>query len=177
MRRIFPEYSRIAAINSALTATMPRRPRQQRRTPDTALSEAIALPAILRTHRAETRLVRNFEHKPFVEQKCSDCHNDPESKEPLKTALPGASLCYNCHKDKESDFKKSVVHSPVGTGQCTSCHNPHASDRKAESAGFGEKPLLLMPRRGRKEALEEGGAHSRQTGRVHRLSRPSRLGE
>ena len=163
----------IAAINSALTATMPRRPRQQRRTPDTALSEAIALPAILPHASSGTRLVRNFEHKPFVERKCSGCHNDPESKEPLKTALPGASLCHNCHKDKEADFKKSVVHSRSARGgaQAAIIRMPRTG---RPFSGIRRKIFAThaTPRSEKKRSGKEGSPHSANGASAPAVPRP-----
>lgn len=36
-----------------------------------------------------------------------------------------ATVCYKCHD--RSEFTDKVVHGPVSTEQCTSCHNPHAA--------------------------------------------------
>lgn len=42
---------------------------------------------------------------------------------------PGAAgkLCLNCHPGFGEKLKKAHVHTPVKTGDCSGCHNPHAS--------------------------------------------------
>jgi predicted CXXCH cytochrome family protein len=39
------------------------------------------------------------------------------------------SVCYGCHSDQESKFKKNFIHKPVQDGDCTPCHNVHGSDQ------------------------------------------------
>ncbi len=39
-------------------------------------------------------------------------------------------LCLECHKEVDGFFDKKRVHKPVAGGQCTACHNPHASKHK-----------------------------------------------
>jgi len=43
---------------------------------------------------------------------------------------PGAKgpACLECHGDFEQRLKKGFVHTPVRAGECTGCHDPHASD-------------------------------------------------
>jgi DmsE family decaheme c-type cytochrome len=42
---------------------------------------------------------------------------------------PGAEgkLCLNCHSDFEEKVKSKFVHTPVKTGECSGCHNPHTA--------------------------------------------------
>ena len=42
---------------------------------------------------------------------------------------PGASgkICFTCHAAFEEKMKNPFVHTPVKKGDCTGCHNPHAS--------------------------------------------------
>ncbi len=42
---------------------------------------------------------------------------------------PGAEgkLCLNCHADFQEKLKSKFVHTPVNTGECSGCHNPHTS--------------------------------------------------
>ena len=42
---------------------------------------------------------------------------------------PGANgkLCLNCHNNIQETVKKPFVHTPLKTGDCTGCHNPHTS--------------------------------------------------
>ena len=40
----------------------------------------------------------------------------------------GSQLCFQCHDTFEANvFRKKVVHQPVAEGQCSACHEPHAS--------------------------------------------------
>jgi predicted CXXCH cytochrome family protein len=39
----------------------------------------------------------------------------------------GGKQCLNCHEKFRDILKKRFVHTPVKTGQCTGCHDPHAS--------------------------------------------------
>ncbi len=45
----------------------------------------------------------------------------------LPDSQPG--LCYNCHKDIAAYTNSSNKHEPVVAGQCSKCHNVHASDQ------------------------------------------------
>ena len=42
---------------------------------------------------------------------------------------PGAEgkLCLNCHDNFKEKLKSQFVHTPVKKGECSGCHNPHAS--------------------------------------------------
>ncbi len=43
---------------------------------------------------------------------------------------PGAKgkVCVGCHSDFQDVLKQPFVHTPVKNGECSDCHNPHASD-------------------------------------------------
>lgn len=53
-------------------------------------------------------------------EKCSSCH----SGKAWKISGPKDILCYRCHVRKD---KGKFVHGPMGSGQCTACHDPHGS--------------------------------------------------
>ena len=74
-----------------------------------------------------------------VAEPCDGCHQSVTTPHPqkgkgtFKLTQDVPDLCYSCH----TPFgKKTVVHPPVKSGMCTSCHNPHASD---------EPKLLTQP--------------------------------
>jgi predicted CXXCH cytochrome family protein len=55
----------------------------------------------------------------------------------LKAGARGA-LCLSCHTDFQDTVKRPFVHTPVKSGACTVCHDPHASSHGkllAENAG------------------------------------------
>lgn len=49
-----------------------------------------------------------------------------QDKFKLKTGAKG-KLCLTCHVNFEETMKRPFLHTPVKTGECTGCHNPHAS--------------------------------------------------
>ncbi|MDQ7787205.1 MAG: cytochrome c3 family protein [Thermodesulfovibrionales bacterium] len=65
---------------------------------------------------------------------CQTCHKTVEGKSHpaekqsivLIQNLPG--VCFTCHT--QSKFQEKTVHSPVLSGTCTGCHDPHSSNVK-----------------------------------------------
>ncbi len=58
---------------------------------------------------------------------CHEVHGDPMG--PARLKKPATELCLSCHAEQSAEFKMSSHH-PVleGRMECTSCHNPHASE-------------------------------------------------
>lgn len=56
------------------------------------------------------------------------CHVPAKAETHAFAPIPSdrSVLCFECH-DKEK-FKAPVAHPPVAEGECTACHDPHASD-------------------------------------------------
>lgn len=52
---------------------------------------------------------------------------DDAAKFKLKPGAAG-KLCLECHVDFQDTIKMPSVHTPVKTGQCAGCHDPHASE-------------------------------------------------
>lgn len=81
-------------------------------------------------------------HGPVAEGKCLDCHapHSAEKKKLLDKTPP--ELCLGCHsaqlKDAQGrmlpstknllDDKEATLHPPFAGGQCSFCHQPHASE-------------------------------------------------
>lgn len=58
---------------------------------------------------------------------CVICHLQAESDQhSFKMLAEGSELCTMCHD--RNLFKGEVVHGPVGKGECTKCHDPHATE-------------------------------------------------
>ncbi len=49
-----------------------------------------------------------------------------QDKFKLKAGARG-KICLNCHVDFQEKLKNPYVHTPVKTGECSGCHNPHSS--------------------------------------------------
>ena len=62
-------------------------------------------------------------HKPYAENKCSDCHGGASRFEEFTKIPP--TVCLNCHKDVPNAYP--VMHGPVATIECNWCHSPHES--------------------------------------------------
>jgi predicted CXXCH cytochrome family protein len=59
-------------------------------------------------------------------KKCAGCH--PGAPKEYRVPRPVDALCYRCHDRKDS---KKLVHGPLGSGECTICHDPHGSPHRA----------------------------------------------
>lgn len=63
-----------------------------------------------------------YVHKPFAEDKCTACHTETGT---LLASARRTDGCLECHKGVKTE--KLVMHGPVATGACLSCHAPHES--------------------------------------------------
>ena len=55
--------------------------------------------------------------------------SNPEEKFKLKQGARG-KICLGCHSDFENKLKNPYIHTPVKSGECSGCHNPHSSSHK-----------------------------------------------
>jgi len=77
--------------------------------------------------------VKTYVHPPVDEEDCLACHQlkrkhqhpNTKGKDFVLTYSDQLDLCGQCHKINQKDPN---LHPPVAEGQCTTCHNPHASD-------------------------------------------------
>jgi len=74
----------------------------------------------------------NFTWHPEV-GKCAACH--PDDRKSFQVAHPRDALCYQCHDRKDA---KKEVHGPLGSGDCTTCHDPHGSPHRALTSASPE---------------------------------------
>src|SRR4030042_6808735 len=49
-----------------------------------------------------------------------------QNKFKLKPDAKG-KLCLNCHDNFKEKLKNQFVHTPVKSGECSECHNPHST--------------------------------------------------
>lgn len=85
-----------------------------------------------------------WRHSPAATLLCWSCHQD--TKKPNKIIVPSGkvdSLCFQCHVNERRWPEMSHVHGPVGTGDCTVCHNPHGDQYKSQLWANGEVELCL----------------------------------
>jgi len=71
---------------------------------------------------------------------CESCHQmvSENGKTTVTPVATGGDLCAMCHKAR----KGSVLHGPYKNGQCLTCHDPHASDFKAQTRAPGNSLCL-----------------------------------
>jgi len=67
-----------------------------------------------------------FVHQPVQMDQCNVCHRDPAHPKVLTKKVP--DLCLGCHPKRVADMKKKHLHPAFAAGECTSCHDPHASE-------------------------------------------------
>ena len=77
-------------------------------------------------------LLYNNVHRPVASRMCNQCHNEPNSKNPLAVKKEGFELCRGCHNTmmNESLGKKRLHWPMLSKAGCLSCHSPHAAPRK-----------------------------------------------
>lgn len=85
-------------------------------------------------HRSEgPGLLKPALHPPLAENDCSSCHVEPAEAAPGAAApaliVESESLCVVCHSGEVGAFSaRPVQHEVVASGDCTTCHVPHASE-------------------------------------------------
>ena len=63
------------------------------------------------------------------ERSCMNCHTAHASREPKLVSAKMTQLCATCHADTIARGERSPTkHAPIRDGNCTACHDPHASD-------------------------------------------------
>lgn len=83
---------------------------------DTSVAKALTLPLGQQLDDS------TYYHPPFKEKACNACHiND----DPATISHMQNKICYSCHQDYAE--KRTWMHGPVASGECTACHFPHAA--------------------------------------------------
>lgn len=82
-----------------------------------------------------TQSVGKIRHKPIADGACFSCHQlksgteHPRDTRSLTLKQMEPELCVSCHKDVRTSGQ--MVHKPLESGNCTTCHDPHSSSEKA----------------------------------------------
>ena len=84
---------------------------------------------------------------------CENCHQakSENQKTTITLVAAGGDLCAMCHEAKNDP----VLHGPYKNGQCLACHDPHASEFKAQTRAPGNSLCLEChsPRRVNSETV------------------------
>ncbi len=71
-----------------------------------------------------------FNHKPFEERKCEDCHHYHGFRNKQELVTTVMETCTSCHLTIE-DMPKESLHYPIlEDNSCNECHEPHSADNK-----------------------------------------------
>lgn len=76
-------------------------------------------------------------HLPYGQGDCAACHDPHQSNFNVFLKKESNDLCVSCHqktiwktyKEKEQAQNSLYIHAAIEMGGCSSCHNPHSSDR------------------------------------------------
>lgn len=70
-----------------------------------------------------------FAHRPAIEGRCNACHHPHRVTQAplLRDTMP--ELCVRCHRDKRPIEGESGAHLIEFGEECTTCHQPHGSER------------------------------------------------
>ena len=89
-------------------------------------------------HKKELLTKGESVHSPVTSGNCLGCHDPHLSDNKAQTLESGKALCLKCHDPKQSgkpnmptkviDLTLKTVHKAVSGGECTDCHQHHASD-------------------------------------------------
>ena len=101
-------------------------------------------------------LANNWQHSPAATLQCLSCHKKDDSS--LQVAIPAGkveSSCFKCHISKKAWLGMAHIHGPVGTGDCTVCHNPHADQNSSQLWADGKAKLCVSCHTDKIELLDE----------------------
>ena len=92
----------------------------------------------LSCHKKEQLAKGDSVHAPVAAGNCLGCHDPHLSDNKAQTLEAGKALCLKCHDAKQAgkpnmpsktlDLTLKTVHKPVKGGECTDCHQHHASE-------------------------------------------------
>jgi predicted CXXCH cytochrome family protein len=84
-----------------------------------------------------------FKHPPLRQDKgCLNCHDAHVSQQlPALLKASAPQLCRQCHKTAEAAFRGSHAGYDVAQSDCTSCHNPHGSNKRGLLYDVAHRPL------------------------------------
>ena len=90
-------------------------------------------------HYIETKTATTV-HGPVGEGRCQDCHDPHQSDYQFTIKKGSKEMCLSCHDEQitvgereiesvaDNLEKGQVIHEPIKSGDCTTCHSPHSGD-------------------------------------------------
>jgi predicted CXXCH cytochrome family protein len=86
-----------------------------------------------------------WKHSPAASLLCLACHGGDTAA--IKVRVPTGKvegLCFSCHNNQQKWLAMAHIHGPVGTGDCTICHDPHGSKNRYQLWADGKARLCVI---------------------------------
>ncbi len=99
-----------------------------------------------------------WQHSPAANTLCLACHQ--ESTKPMQITIPKGkveAVCFKCHVNQKNWLNMGHVHGPVGTGDCTVCHNPHGDNNHSQLWADGKVDICVACHTDKKELTAQEG--------------------
>jgi predicted CXXCH cytochrome family protein len=98
-----------------------------------------------------------WRHFPSSALLCRTCHQSSTDAKQLTVPTGKVeSLCFDCHVNNKKWAKMSHIHGPVGTGDCTICHDPHGSGNEFQLWADAKGKLCVVCHEEMKKFLDSG---------------------
>ena len=98
-----------------------------------------------------------WRHFPSSALLCNSCHQADPGKQQITVPVGRVeSLCFDCHVNENKWTSMSHIHGPVGTGDCTICHDPHGSANEFQLWANGQARLCVVCHEDKKKYLDSG---------------------
>lgn len=98
-----------------------------------------------------------WRHFPSSALLCRTCHQSAaDAKQMVVPTGKVEALCFDCHVNNKKWSSMTHIHGPVGTGDCTICHDPHGSSSEFQLWADGKGKLCVVCHEEMKKYLDPG---------------------
>lgn len=98
-----------------------------------------------------------WRHFPSSAMLCRTCHQSTKDAKQLSVPTGKVeTLCFDCHVNNKKWTSMTHIHGPVGTGDCTICHDPHGSGNEFQLWADGKGKLCVVCHEEMKKYLDPG---------------------
>ncbi|MCK4839095.1 MAG: hypothetical protein KAS94_09840 [Desulfobulbaceae bacterium] len=98
-----------------------------------------------------------WKHSPSASLLCRSCHREDLAQ--TKVGVPSGkveTVCFSCHINNSKWTAMGHIHGPVGTGDCTICHDPHGSNSEFQLWTDGKAKLCVVCHEDKKKYASRG---------------------
>lgn len=98
-----------------------------------------------------------WRHFPSSALLCRTCHQSAaDAKQMVVPTGKVEGLCFDCHVNNKKWSSMTHIHGPVGTGDCTICHDPHGSGSEFQLWADGKGRLCVVCHDEMKKFIDSG---------------------